>query len=196
MLLDPVRFNVNENFSNENVSNKLQPLRNYRLNYGDKLEIYHGHPIRFLINGKVIDAREDYEDGVDNPENLINTTFEITKSGLKAIYTNPDTSNITENKVVFGPMAPEKFPVKIQIDFRERKFKVLDKTEPLNFQVVIMMMYIGWFLLVQMGQLKEIHLLEGIRMPILLMIASFGIIKRLIIMTVYIYGTKIQRDLL
>ena len=81
-----------------------------------------------MINGKVIDAREDYEDGVDNPENLINTTFEITKSGLKAIYTNPDTSNITENKVVFGPMAPEKFPVKIQIDFREKKFKVLDKT--------------------------------------------------------------------
>ena len=125
----PVGFNVSEDFSNKSVSNKLQPLRNYQLNYGDKLEIYHGHPIRFLINGKVIDAREDYEDGVDNPENLINTTFEITKSGLKAIYTNPDTSNITENKVVFGPMAPEKFPVKIQIDFSERKFKVLEKTE-------------------------------------------------------------------
>ena len=124
----PVEFNVKENFSNEDVSNKLRPLIDYQLNYGDKLEIYHGHPIRFLINGKVIDAREDYEDGVDNPENLINTTFEITKSGLKAIYTNPDTSNITENKVVFGPMAPEKFPVKIQIDFREKKFKVLDKT--------------------------------------------------------------------
>lgn len=124
----PVGFNVSEDFSNKSVSNKLQPLRNYQLNYGDKLEIYHGHPIRFLINGKVIDAREDYEDGVDNPENLINTTFEITKSGLKAIYTNPDTSNITENKVVFGPMAPEKFPVKIQIDFSERKFKVLERT--------------------------------------------------------------------
>ena len=126
--VNPIRFNVNENFSNKSVSNKLQPLRDYQLNYGDKLEIYHGHPIRFLINGKVIDAREDYEDGVDNPENLINTTFEITKSGLKAIYTNPDTSNITDNKVVFGPMAPEKFPVKIQIDFREKKFKVLEKT--------------------------------------------------------------------
>ena len=126
--VNPIRFNVNENFSNESVSNQLNPLRDYQLNYGDKLEIYHGHPIRLLINGKVIDAREDYEDGVDNPENLINTTFEITKSGLKAIYTNPDTSNITENKVVFGPMAPEKFPVKIQIDFREKKFKVLDKT--------------------------------------------------------------------
>ena len=126
--VNPIRFNVNENFSNENVSNELNPLRSYQLNYGDKLEIYHGHPIRFLINGKVIDAREDYEDGVDNPENLINTTFEITKSGLKAIYTNPDTSNITENKVVFGPMAPEKFPVKIQIDFREKKFKVLERT--------------------------------------------------------------------
>lgn len=124
----PVGFNVSEDFSNKSVSNKLQPLRNYQLNYGDKLEIYHGHPIRFLINGKVIDAREDYEDGVDNPENLINTTFEITKSGLKAIYTNPDTSNIIENKVVFGPMAPEKFPVKIQIDFSERKFKVLERT--------------------------------------------------------------------
>ncbi|MFQ7439261.1 putative mucin/carbohydrate-binding domain-containing protein [Romboutsia timonensis] len=126
--VNQVEFNVNENFSNEDVSNKLKPLIDYKFKYGDKLEIYHGHPIRFLINGKVIDAREDYEDGVDNPENLINTTFEITKSGLKAIYNNPDTSNITENKVVFGPMAPEKFPVKIQIDFREKKFKVLEKT--------------------------------------------------------------------
>ena len=44
--------------------------------------------------------------------------------------------------------------------------------------------------MVQMGALKEIHLLEGIFMPILLVIAIFGMIKPLIIMTVYIYGTK------
>ncbi len=148
-----------------------------------------------MINGKVIDAREDYEDGVDNPENLINTTFEITKSGLKAIYTNPDVSNITENKVVFGPMAPEKFPVKIQIDFREKKFKVLERTTTKfssgDDEDVYRMVLIG-----SDGSIKRNSSFSGRGMPILLMIASFGIIKGLIIMTVYIYGTKIQRDLL
>ena len=65
--------------------------------------------------------REDYNDGVQNPENLINIKFEITKSGLKSVYTNPDTSKVTDNKVVFGPVAPEKFPFKIQIDFKAKK---------------------------------------------------------------------------
>ena len=40
--------------------------------------------------------------------------------------------NITNNKVVFGPVAPEKFPFKIQIDFEQKMFKV--ETENINIE--------------------------------------------------------------
>ena len=106
----------------------LQKLKDYEFEYGDYFEIYHGHPQLFSITGGVNDQREDYKDGVQNPENLLNVKFEITKSGLKAVYTNPDENYIRDNKIVFGPVAQEKFPFKIQIDFANNNFKVIDVT--------------------------------------------------------------------
>ena len=103
-------------------------MENYTFQYGDYFEIYHGHPNLLSITGGVNDQREDYTDGVQNPENLLNVKFVITESGLKAIYTNPDENNISDNKVVFGPVAQEKFPFKIKIDFTNKKFKVIDVT--------------------------------------------------------------------
>ena len=120
-----ISFNVNENPHN---SNKLEALKNYTFNYGDYFKIYHGHPNMFSITGGVNEQREDYNDGVQNPENLLNVKFVITKSGLKSVYTNPDKENVNDNKVVFGPVAPEKFPFKIQIDFNAKKFNVLETT--------------------------------------------------------------------
>ena len=110
------------------TSTTLQALKNYEFEYGDYFEIYHGHPFLLSISGGVNDQREDYTDGVQNPENLLNVKFVITESGLKAIYTNPDENNISDNKVVFGPVAEEKFPFKIQIDFEAMKFKVTEVT--------------------------------------------------------------------
>jgi len=125
----------------------LQTLKDYTFKYGDYFEIYHGHPNRFSIIGNVTDERENYTDGVQNPENLLNVKFEITKSGLKSIYTNPDKNNITNNKVVFGPVAPEKFPFKIQIDFEQKMFKVVDVTKTMVLsdrnEVVYKMVLIG-----------------------------------------------------
>ena len=125
----------------------LQTLKDYTFKYGDYFEIYHGHPNRFSIIGNVTDERENYTDGVQNPENLLNVKFEITKSALKSIYTNPDENNITNNKVVFGPVAPEKFPFKIQIDFEQKMFKVVDVTETMVLsdrnEVVYKMVLIG-----------------------------------------------------
>ena len=125
----------------------LQTLKDYTFKYGDYFEIYHGHPNRFSIIGNVTDERENYTDGVQNPENLLNVKFEITKNGLKSIYTNPDENNITNNKVVFGPVAPEKFPFKIQIDFEQKMFKVVDATKTMVLsdrnEVVYKMVLIG-----------------------------------------------------
>nr|WP_303269161.1 hypothetical protein [uncultured Clostridium sp.] len=121
-------FNVNENPNNSENINKL---KNYTFEYGDYFEIYHGHPNMFSITGGVNDQREDYTDGVQNPENLLNTKFVITKSGLNAIYTNPDKSNTTNNQNIIGPMAPEKFPFKLKITPNDNggRFSIIDKTE-------------------------------------------------------------------
>ena len=119
---------ISINVSDIVTEQTLEMLKNYTFEYGDYFEIYHGHPQLFSITGGVNDQREDYKDGVQNPENLLNVKFEITKSGLKAVYTNPDENNISDNKIVFGPVAQEKFPFKIQIDFANNNFKVIDVT--------------------------------------------------------------------
>ena len=126
--VNPIVEEISINASDIVTDSTLQRLNEYEFKYGDYFEIYHGHPQLFSITGGVNNQREDYTDGVQNPENLLNVKFEITKSGLKSIYTNPDKNNINNNKVVFGPVAQEKFPFKIQIDFENRKFKVIDVT--------------------------------------------------------------------
>ena len=123
--VNEITFNTNET---PNSNNKLTDLKNYKFEYGDYFKIYHGHPQLFYITGGINDQREDYTDGVQNPENLLDVKFEITESGLKSVYTNPDKNNISDNKVVFGPVAQEKFPFKIQVDFENNKFKVIDAT--------------------------------------------------------------------
>ena len=116
-----VNFSGNEKPSN----NKLESLKAYQFEYGDTIVLNHQHPFKLKIDGTVINAREDYTDGVQNVENIINTEFEITKSGLKAVYTDPD-SNLGDKNIIFGPMAPEKFPFKIKVDIEDRKFKILN----------------------------------------------------------------------
>ena len=124
----PIVEQIRINASDIVTGTTLQTLKNYEFKYGDYFEIYHGHPQLFYITGGINDQREDYTDGVQNPENLLDVKFVITESGLKSVYTNPDKNNINDNKVVFGPVAQEKFPFKIQIDFTNKKFKVIDVT--------------------------------------------------------------------
>ena len=124
----PIFQEISINASDTVTDRTLESLKNYKFKYGDYFKIYHGHPQLFYITGGINDQREDYTDGVQNPENLLDVKFVITESGLKSIYTNPDENNISDNKVVFGPVAQEKFPFKIQIDFENRRFKVTEVT--------------------------------------------------------------------
>ena len=121
------QFTVNEKpvDNNGQLVSKFDDFKSYNLNYGDTIVLTHQHPFKLKIDGTVIDAREDYTDGIQNVENIINTEFEITKSGLKAVYTDPD-SNLGDKNIIFGPMAPEKFPFKIKADIQNRRFNVLN----------------------------------------------------------------------
>ena len=123
-------FNVHDSPYSYNSAN-INRLKEYTFDYGDYFQIYHGHPNKFSITGGVNDQREDYIDGVQNPENLLNTKFVITESGLKAIYTNPDINNITNNQNIIGPMAPEKFPFKLKITPHNNGgiFNIIEKNE-------------------------------------------------------------------
>ena len=87
-------------------------LNNVKFKYGDKIKIFAWHPVRVKMGGLIANSREDYSNGFDNPQNLLNTVFEITPSGLKAIYTE---SHVTsENQNIFAPIAPEGIPFKLK----------------------------------------------------------------------------------
>ncbi|WP_327444093.1 immunoglobulin-like domain-containing protein [Clostridium tarantellae] len=68
------------------TSDKLNVLKDLSYEYGDILILYHREKGRLTIDGEIINAKEDYTDGVNDEENLYNTIFEITENGLKALY--------------------------------------------------------------------------------------------------------------
>ena len=77
------RFNIGLNGMDRGSSNKLDGIRNIELEYGTIFEFTAGHPIKFKIKGSVRNAREEYFDGVQNPENLTSIKFKVTDSGIK-----------------------------------------------------------------------------------------------------------------
>ena len=61
-------------------------FRGFNYVYGDTLTISHRTPKKVLIKGNIINAREDYSDGVDNSLNLEEAVFKLTANGLEAVY--------------------------------------------------------------------------------------------------------------
>ena len=117
---------LNGNFSKARVCEALKTINEKEFPYGTKIEIYAGHPQIFSIDGPVRNAAEDYSDKVQNPENLINTKFEITDAGLKATYIPPESDRITENENLISLVAPEKIPLKIKISPRTNNTRTAD----------------------------------------------------------------------
>ncbi len=115
---EPITVTLNGNFDKRRVCDALSIINEKEFPYGTKIEFYAGHPQIFSIDGPVRNAAEDYSDKVQNPENLINTKFEITDAGLKAIYIPPETDKITANENLISLVAPEKIPLKIKISPR------------------------------------------------------------------------------
>ena len=99
---------------NNTNDEKFNPLDDYRFEYGDRIKIFAWHPYRVKIDGKVIDAREDYLDGFDIPMNLLNVEFEITHSGLKSHYTESIRFESGETNII-APIAPEGYPIKYAV---------------------------------------------------------------------------------
>ncbi|AYF55418.1 carboxypeptidase regulatory-like domain-containing protein (plasmid) [Clostridium novyi] len=73
-------------------SSKLNPINGFKFEYGDKIKLWCSDPQgtkegALIITGKVINGNEDYSNGIST-SNMNNTEFQITPSGLKAIYLN------------------------------------------------------------------------------------------------------------
>ncbi|WP_440250887.1 hypothetical protein, partial [Clostridium sp.] len=56
----PIFQEISINASDTVTDRTLESLKNYRFEYGDYFEIYHGHPQLFYITGGINDQREDY----------------------------------------------------------------------------------------------------------------------------------------
>ena len=84
----------------EHLSNRFNGF-NYE--FGDTLTIIHKEPKKVLIKGNVINAREDYSDGVDNSLNLEEAVFKLTANGLEAVYRSaPQIMGIIDMQVEKG----------------------------------------------------------------------------------------------
>ena len=108
--------------------------------YGTIFKFFTLHPQHFSIKGPVRNSLEDYSDKVQNPQNIINTYFEITKSGLKAIFDQPSIEKeIGENETLISLLAPEKLPIRFKvthndnqggyIEIKDATFTMIDSTE-------------------------------------------------------------------
>ena len=78
-------------------------FNNFNYEFGDTLTITHKEPKKVLIKGNVINAREDYSDGVDNSLNLEEAVFKLTANGLEAVYRSaPQIMGIIDMQVEKG----------------------------------------------------------------------------------------------
>ena len=101
-------------------TSKLDQLKNYSFNYGDRIKITARQPFRLSIQGHVVDQMEDYSDAVQNIEYLENVEFEITDGGLKSIYN--DTDEYENDEFVIAYRNSSNYPLKIKFDRNAMKF--------------------------------------------------------------------------
>ena len=119
------RFNIGLDGMDRGNSNKLNDIRDIELKYGTIFEFTAGHPSKFKIKGSVRNAREEYLDGVQNPENLTSIKFKVTDSGLKSIYTDADNGNLNANENIISLVADENIPIKFKVDPITKRINVI-----------------------------------------------------------------------
>lgn len=104
----------------------LNRVANNTIAIGDIIKIVATQPFRVSIDGTVIDAREDYTDGFNVPTNLTNAYFEVTNSGLQALYQNPITLTENQNAIAFYSLSGSAF--KLRVDPATHQISAFDQT--------------------------------------------------------------------
>ena len=103
------------NINGEQLISALSVVDGWSFDYGDYLHIQAALPFHTHIYGTVLNARENYTDGFNNPLNLTSAYFKITKSGLEAYYKESQSVNVENNDTVIAPVAPEEIPIQFKI---------------------------------------------------------------------------------
>ena len=102
-------------WSESNYTDQFDGLSDMKLPYGSTIEFINaGHPQNVSIDGPVRNQREDYSDGVQNPDNLRSIKFMVTDSGLKSVYVEKD--EITEDQNIITVVAKEGITIQFKID--------------------------------------------------------------------------------
>ena len=98
-------------------------FKNLYLPYGSTFEFINtGHPVNLSIHGRVRNQREDYSDGVQNPDNLRSIKFMVTDSGLKSVYAERD--DIKTNQNIISVVSSEGIPLQLKIDPETQQISV------------------------------------------------------------------------
>ena len=123
------------------IQNLINDFNTLEVPYGTIFKFFTLHPQHFSIEGPVRNSLEDYSDKIQNPQNIVNTYFEITKSGLKAIFDQPSIEKeIRENETLISLVAPERLPIRFKvthnsnnqggyIEIKDATFTMIDSTD-------------------------------------------------------------------
>ncbi|WP_302631341.1 immunoglobulin-like domain-containing protein, partial [uncultured Clostridium sp.] len=93
--LKNIQLNTRDNPKNDP---KLQELTQMNIKYGYKIQVLAFQTPGLSISGEILgDVFEDYSDGVQNRYNLDKVTFDITKEGLVAHYSDEEITSKSQN---------------------------------------------------------------------------------------------------
>ena len=71
---------------NRNLNNEDKNWNGQSFQYDDCLYLWHAEPNRSIIKGNIKNEREDYSNGVDDPDNMNHVVFRLTSEGVESIY--------------------------------------------------------------------------------------------------------------
>lgn len=108
------------------TDNKFDVFNNMSFTYGDYITINYGQVFRTIIDGPIINGREDYSDGVNLADDLMNSKLYITEAGLKVEYTSPNILSENENLIEFVGTEGN-IPVKLKLNYDTKTMSISGK---------------------------------------------------------------------
>ncbi|MGL5244698.1 MAG: immunoglobulin-like domain-containing protein, partial [Sarcina sp.] len=99
---------VNLNGDDKGTTEKLNPLKDFKYEYGDIIKLWSVNGSKQRIEGEIVEGKENYSDGIQGVEvfsKIDNVEFEITKDGLKAVYNNaPEIKGVEDINIKIGDL--------------------------------------------------------------------------------------------
>ncbi|WP_195932417.1 immunoglobulin-like domain-containing protein [Turicibacter sanguinis] len=83
------------------VNDVIRDLNNLQINYGDQIELRTYASGYLVINGQIVNAKEEYSEGAYLDDILSKSYFEVTENGLQQVYQNTTSTPEHTNKLIW-----------------------------------------------------------------------------------------------